>query len=109
MRVIDLSHRPESVADVLVFLSEFLVVAEAFGTGSYPVAKDRSLKCVWFLKIHPVEESRQSSACPAALIRHSWRLSKIRIVTGGSKVGMVESRSKQDRSTQQVSGDGLVE
>ena len=56
-----------------------------------------------------VEESRQSSACPAALIRHSWRLSKIRIVTGGSKVGMVESRSKQDRSTQQVSGDGLVE
>ena len=42
-----------------------------------------------------VEESRQSSACPAALIRHSWRLSKIRIVTGGSKVGMVESRSEQ--------------
>ena len=48
MRVIDLSHRPESVIDILVSLSEFLVFAEAFSTGSYPVAKDRLFKCLVF-------------------------------------------------------------
>ena len=49
------------MADILVFLCEFLVFAEAFSTGSYPVATDRSLKCVWFLKIHSEEENRPLS------------------------------------------------